>query len=182
VHLLVIFPMRTETDHTFGNRAATVELLEYGDFECPDCGEAYPIIKLLKEEMREKLVVVFRHMPLDQLYPIHPNATLAAEATEAAANQGKFWEMHDALFEHQADLSDEVLEQLAEEIDLDLEKFHQDLADEAITGKVSADLKSGQELGVTATPTFFINGEKVEDSRNYQHIVERVKTLAANES
>jgi len=131
----------------------------------------------LKQEMRDQLVVVFRHMPLDQLYPIHPNATAAAEVAEAAANQGKFWEMHDALFEHQADLSDETLEALAEEMDLDLEKFHQDLADSAITGKVLSDLESGKELGVTATPTFFINGEKVEDSRNYQHLVERVKAL-----
>jgi len=174
--------MRTETDHTFGNRNAAVELVEYGDFECPDCAEAYPIIKLLKQEMRDQVVVVFRHMPLDQLYPIHPNASMAAEAAEAAASQGKFWEMHDALYEHQADLSDETIEQLAEEIDLDLDKFHQDLADEAITGAVLRDLKSGQELGVTATPTFFINGEKVEDSRNYQHIVERVKQLVSDPS
>ena len=171
--------MRTETDHTFGNKQAAVELLEYGDFECPDCAAAYPVIHQLKQELRDKFVFVFRHMPLDQLYPIHPNATMAAEAAEAAAAQGKFWEMHDALYEHQQDLSDETIEQLAEEIDLNLEKFHQDLAEVEIAKTVQDSLEMGKSLGITATPTFFINGEKVEDSRNYQHIVERIQALCA---
>jgi protein-disulfide isomerase len=171
--------MRTSFDHTFGNSQAPIELIEYGDFDCPDCAEAAPIMKELKYALREKIVFVFRHMPLDKLYPIHPNATYAAEAAEAADAQGKFWEMHDALFEAHGNLNDESIEEIAESIGLDMEQFHQDLADGVPAATVEKHFEQGKELGVTATPTFFLNGEKVEDSRNYKSLVERIQELAA---
>ena len=169
--------MRNASDHTFGNPQAPIELIEYGDFDCPDCHEAAPTIKELKYELRESVAFVYRHMPLDKLYPIHPNATYAAEAAEAAGMQDKFWEMHDALFQHNGELSDETIEELAESIGLDMDKFHQDLADGEPSALVEKHFQEGKEAGVTATPTFFLNGEKIEDSRNYKSLVEKVKGL-----
>jgi protein-disulfide isomerase len=156
-----------------------LEILEYGDFECPDCGEAFPLIRSWQKELSGKLTFVFRNMPLDQLYPIHPNATMAAQAAEAAAKQGRFWEMHDLLFENQSDLSEDALIALAGRIGLDEEQFVEDLDSAAMAEKVRLSVNDGQEKGITATPTFFINGEKVEDSRNYAQVLELLKSKLA---
>ncbi len=165
--------LRTESDHISG--IGELELVEYGDFECPDCGEAYPLVKEWQKELQGKLTFVFRNMPLDQLYPIHPNATMAAQAAEAAGKQGKFWEMHDLLFTHQADLGEDSLIELASRLGLDEQQFTDDLDSPEVAEKVQRSVADGQAKGVTATPTFFINGEKVEESRNYSQLLELLK-------
>lgn len=147
----------SKDDHWQGDRNAYITLVEYGDYECPYCGKAHPIVKKLQEALGDELKVVFRNFPLTK---IHPNAMRAAEAAEAAGLQGKFWEMHDLLFENQTDLSEESLAKYAEEIGIDVEKFKSDMVDENINSRVMSDFESGVESGVNGTPTFFINGER----------------------
>jgi protein-disulfide isomerase len=145
----------SERDHIQGPAGAPVTLVEYGDFECPYCGQAYPIVKDVQRRMGDQLRVVFRHFPLSQ---VHPHAERAAEAVEAAGGQGRFWEMHDALFEHQRALDDRHLLDYAERLGLDRLRFERELGDGAYTGQVRADFLSGVRSGVNGTPTFFING------------------------
>ena len=146
-------------DHIRGRIDAPVTLVEYGDFECPHCGRAYHIVKSAERALGKKLAVVYRHFPLAE---IHPHATLAAEAAEAAAAQGKFWEMHDALFENQDALEQEDVLGYAESLDLDLTRFAQELASDAYAKKVRDDFRGGVRSGVNGTPTFFINGERFD--------------------
>jgi NhaA family Na+:H+ antiporter len=148
-------PVDVDHDHVRGAADAPVTLVEYGDFQCPYCGEAYPVVKHLLERFGDQLRFVFRHMPLADL---HPRAPAAARAAEAAGAQGRFWEMHDRLFEHQLELGDGDLRGHAEAIDLDLERFERDLADSALAARVEADLRSGARSGVPSTPRFFVNG------------------------
>jgi protein-disulfide isomerase len=144
-----------ENDHVRGPDGARVTLVEYGDYECPHCGRAYPIVKKVQEKMGDKLRFVFRNFPLTQA---HPHALHAAEAAEIAATQGKFWEMHDTLYENQNALDDESLIAYAEKIGLDVEKFTEDLQNDTFEEKVREDFMGGVESGVNGTPTFFING------------------------
>jgi protein-disulfide isomerase len=138
-----------------------VTLVEYGDFECPHCGAAYLILKKIQKALDNKLRFVFRHFPLTQ---IHPFAEPAAEAAEAAGSQGKFWEMHDLLFENQQALDPENLVGMAVELDLDIPRFVREL-DEGIYGeRVREDFMSGVRSGVNGTPTFFINGVRYNGS------------------
>jgi protein-disulfide isomerase len=111
-------------DHIQGPASAPVTLVEYGDYECPYCGAAYPIVKAITRHFGSKLRFVFRNMPLTEM---HPHAELAAEAAEAAAAQGKFWEMHDALYEHQSELGPDLVRTLAQRFHLDLARFEDDL-------------------------------------------------------
>jgi Na+:H+ antiporter, NhaA family len=148
-------PVDAARDHVRGAPDAPVTLVEYGDFQCPYCGEAYPVVNRLLERFGDRLAFVFRHMPLADL---HPRAPAAARAGEAAAAQGRFWEMHDRLFEHQLELGDDDLSGHAEAIDLNVERFERDLADAALTARVEADLQSGARSGVPSTPRFFVNG------------------------
>jgi protein-disulfide isomerase len=148
-------------DHADGPADAPVTLVEYGDYECPHCGRAYPIVKQIQEQMGDRLRFVFRNFPLAQL---HPHAQHAAEAAEAAAVQGKFWEMHDALFEHQRALDDAHLVGLARTLELDVPRFSAELTAHAHQRRVRDDFMSGVRSGVNGTPTFFINGRRHDDS------------------
>jgi protein-disulfide isomerase len=138
-----------------------VTLVEYGDYECPYCGEAYPIVKALQKHFKNQLRLVFRNFPLSQA---HPHATHAALAAEAAAAQGKFWEMHDQLYENQSALEDEDLAGYAEALGLDRALFAQQRADAHIATRVREDFLSGVKSGVNGTPTFFINGMRYDGS------------------
>lgn len=149
-------PVNTN-DHIQGNKNAPVELVEYGDFQCIDCGQAYPILKVIQLEMGDDLKFVFRNFPLAQ---IHPHAVNAALAAEAAALQNKFWEMHDIIFNNQQQLELQHLLFYAKNIGLDLDKFKEDIQEPALLAKVEADFESGIRSGVNRTPSFFINGLK----------------------
>jgi protein-disulfide isomerase len=148
-----------EQDHTIGPDAAPVTLVEYGDFECPHCGRGYPLIEGIRRYMGDKLRFVFRHFPLAEA---HPHAQHAAEASEAAAAQGKFWEMHKMLFEHQDALEDEDLLTYAAQIGCDVRRASNELADGIYTKKVRGDFRGGVRSGVNGTPTFFINGTRFD--------------------
>ena len=144
-----------ERDHLRGSPDAPVLLVEYGDFECPYCGAAYVVLKKLEKEMPDQLAVVFREFPLVN---VHPHALLAAEAAEAAAAQGKFWRMHDVLFEHQDALAPADLEKYATALHLDLKRFAGDLTAHAFLRKIQGDMEGGLQSGVKGTPSFFITG------------------------
>jgi Na+:H+ antiporter, NhaA family len=148
-------PVDADRDHIRGAADAPVTLVEYGDFQCPYCGEAYPVVKHLLERFGDRLRFVFRHMPLADL---HPRAPAAARAAVAADAQGRFWEMHDRLFEHQLELGDRDLRGHAEAIGLDVERFERDLGNAPLQARVEADLRSGARSGVPSTPRFFVNG------------------------
>lgn len=145
----------TDRDHAQGSAQAVLTLVEYGDYECPYCGRAYPIVKEVQRRLGPSLRFVFRNFPLAEM---HPHAQHAAEAAEAAAAQERFWEMHDALFEHQRSLEDRHLLQYAQTIGLDQDRFQQDLTSHTYAGRVREDFQSGVRSGVNGTPTFFING------------------------
>lgn len=151
-------------DHIQGNINAPVKLVEYGDFECPNCGQAYPIVKRIQEEMGNKLCLVFRNFPLKEL---HKHAFSAACAAEAAGKQKKFWEMHDILFEHQEALHDEDLREYAEALELNVDQFINDMRSEEIAKRVQEDFVNGVRSGVNGTPTFYINGIRYDDSYDY---------------
>jgi protein-disulfide isomerase len=150
-----------ERDHVAGPADAAVTLVEYGDYECPHCGRAYPIVKQIQKKMGRRLRFVFRNFPLKES---HPHAEHAAEAAEAGAAQGKFWEMHDRLFERQFALEDSSLVEYAAELGLDVERFVRELAAGTYGPRVREDFRSGVSSGVNGTPTFFINGVRYDDS------------------
>jgi Na+:H+ antiporter, NhaA family len=149
-------PVDPARDHVRGAAGAPVTLVEYGDFQCPYCGQAYPVVQDLFARFGDQLRFVFRHMPLSDL---HPRAPLAAEAAEAAGAQGRFWEMHDRLFEHQLELGDEQLRGHAEAVGVpDLERFDGELRERVHVARVEEDYASGARSGVPSTPRFFVNG------------------------
>ena len=149
-------PVNTR-DQIQGKNTAPLELVEYGDYQCPHCGRAYPIIKNLQRNLGPDLKFVFRNFPLSE---IHPDAFNAAVAAEAAGQQQKFWDMHDIIFENQQDLNLESLFLYAKTIGLDLEQFKNDIQKNTLTTKVEEDFESGVRSGVNGTPSFFINGKK----------------------
>jgi protein-disulfide isomerase len=146
-----------ERDHIQGPAEAPVTLLEYGDYECPYCGAAYPIVKQVQARMGDRLRFVFRNFPISTS---HPHAEQAAEAAEAAAAQGRFWEMHDHLYEHQRHLEAGDLRTYAEELGLDVERFDRELAEHVHAARVRDDFMSGVRSGVNGTPTFYVNGTR----------------------
>ncbi|GAB4462191.1 MAG: DsbA family protein [Armatimonadaceae bacterium] len=154
-------PVDPARDHLEGRATAPITLLEYGDFECPHCRQAHPIVEEVRQAMGDKVRYAYRHFPLRQM---HPHAQLAAEAAEAAAMQGKFWEMHHALFEQAGELDEALIQQLAEKLELDTEQFRQDLDNGTYTERVQEDFSSGVRSGVNGTPTFFINGKRHDGS------------------
>ena len=147
----------TERDHADGPADAPVTLVEYGDFECPNCRQAYGICKELRRRFGSRLRFVWRHFPLKRL---HEHAEHAAEVAEAAAAQGKFWDMHDRLLERQFALDDEYLIEYAGELGLDAQRVARELAAHTYEGRVRDDFMSGVRSGVNRTPTFFINGRR----------------------
>lgn len=150
-----------EQDHSMGPVDAPVTLVEYGDYECPYCRMAYPIVKAAQRAVGAQLRFVFRNFPLAE---IHPHARHAAQVAEAAAAQDRFWEMHDTLFEHQDALEDADLLRYAEELDLDTERIARELEAGTYATRVRDDFRSGVRSGVNGTPTFFVNGERYEGS------------------
>jgi len=163
-------------DHIQGPANAPVTLVEYGDFECPYCGAAHPIIKKTQEIMRDDLRFVFRHFPLTQ---VHPHAQAAAEAAEAAGSQGQFWEMHDLLYENQPRLDALHLVRYAEERGLDTVRFVRELKEGVYQGRVREDFMSGVRSGVNGTPAFFINGIRYDDSWELEPLVAALEEESA---
>lgn len=160
------------TDHVAGNPEAPVELVEYGDYECPYCGNAYPIVKDIQERLGKELKFVFRNFPLRK---IHPNSFATSVATEAASLQGKFWEMHDMIFENQKILDADSILLFACKLGLDVERFKNDIQQKELADKVEKDFESGIRSGVNRTPTFFINGSKYEGSYNRDELFQNLK-------
>jgi protein-disulfide isomerase len=155
-HLLL--PIRP-TDHVHGPEDAPFALVEYGDYECPDCGRLYVILRDLQKDLGSRLRIVFRQYPLSG---VHPHAQQAAEAAEAAGAQGKFWEMHTLLFERQQALRTKDLIRYAEELNLDFERFRQELKNETYKERVRADFIAGVQNGVHGTPGLFLNGVRYD--------------------
>ena len=142
------------TDHLIGPRDALVTVVEYGDFECPNCKQAYPAVRLLLHRFKDRVRFAYRHFPLEE---VHPHALQAAEASESAAGQGKFWAMHDLLFENQQHLKPHQLLSYAERLELDLARYTAEMDERLYAQRVREHLQSGRESGVRATPTFFVN-------------------------
>lgn len=148
-----------ERDHVRGPAKASVTLVEYGDFECPFCGHAYWVLNRLEERFARDLRFVFRHFPMIE---IHPLAMLAAEASEAAAAQGKFWDMHEVLYENQPHFDPENLIEYANEIEIDVDRFIDDLENHRYRERIRDDFMGGVRSGVNGTPCLFINGERFD--------------------
>lgn len=164
-----------ERDHIRGREDAPVTLVEYGDFECPFCGRAEPAIRELLAAEGDELRYVFRHLPLTD---VHPFAQLAAEAAEAAGAQGRFWEMHDLLLEHQGELRPRELREYANRLGLDMERFESELHSRAYKKRVTADVASADASGVSGTPSFFIDGRRHHGAYDLQTLTAAVKTAA----
>jgi protein-disulfide isomerase len=150
-----------ERDHISGPASAPVTLVEYGDYQCPYCGMAHPIVKSLQQALGDELRFVFRNFPLSDA---HPNAEHAAESAESAGAQGMFWEMHDALYENQQALDDRALLSYGEAIGLDTDQLATDLQEGTYRSRVREDFRSGVRSGVNGTPSFFINGSRYDGS------------------
>ena len=164
-----------DRDHIQGPADAAVTLVEYGDYECPYCGAAYPIVKELKARMGDRLRFVFRNFPITTS---HPHAEQAAEADEAAAAQGRFWEMHDLLYENQRRLRDQDLHAYAEQLGLDVEQFDKDLAAHVHAPRVREDFMSGVRSGVNGTPSFYVNGTRHDDSYDLETLLAALERAA----
>jgi protein-disulfide isomerase len=166
-------PLR-DGDHVFGDENAAVTLVEFGDYECPACGDAYRTIKQLQGECGNGLRYVFRHYPYARL---HPHAELAAQAAESAGGQGQFWEMHSLLFENQEALEMENLVSYAEQLNLDLDRFKNELESEKFLEHVRSDFRTGVQNGVFGTPTVFINGIRHNEDLEFETLCAAVKRV-----
>ena len=169
-------PVAEDRDHIQGPADAAVTLVQYGDYECPYCGAAYPIIREVQARMRERLRFVFRNFPITTS---HPHAEQAAEAAEAAAAQGRFWEMHDLLYENQKRLRDDDLHAYAEKLGLDVELFDAELAEHVHAARVREDFMSGVRSGVNGTPTFYIDGVRHDDSYDLETLLGALERAAS---
>jgi protein-disulfide isomerase len=161
------------TDHVQGSDHPKVTVVEYGDFECPNCKQAAPTVRLLLERFGAQLRVVYRHFPLEE---VHPHALMAALVAETAAAQGKFWPMHDLLFENQLHLKAPQLRDYARRIELDLERYDADMADTVYLQRVREDIEGALKSGARATPTFFVNGKLQDVSYGLQALMKAVES------
>jgi protein-disulfide isomerase len=164
----------SDKDHRQGDPDAPCTLVEYGDYQCPSCGHAYPIVKRVQKHFGKRLLFVFRNFPLSEM---HPFAEPAAETAEFAGAHQKFWEMHDHLYENQDRLDDALLVELAQQLHLDLEKLRQALASKEFEPRVRADFRGGVRSGVNGTPTFFINGQRHDGAYDYASLVEAIEAV-----
>jgi len=167
-----------DNENIKGGKEALATLIEYSDFQCPACGSYYPIVKKVTEDLGAKVRFAYRHFPLPQ----HKNAKLAATVAEAAGKQGKFWEMHDLIFQNQSDWSEEknaaiLFAKYAQDIGLDLARFQTDIASDDIKAKIENDYKSGVKAGVNSTPSFFLNGKKINNPRNYDEFKNSIEQV-----
>jgi protein-disulfide isomerase len=160
------------TDHVLGPEDARVVIVEYGDFECPNCAQAYPAVKLLLQHFQHNVRFVFRHFPLTE---VHPHAERAAEAAEAAAAQRKFWPMHDLLFQHETHLDDSALRAYADQLELDLGRFDAELADRIYRQRVNEHVDGARRSGVRGTPTFFVADVLVDVSFGLDRLFKAVQ-------
>lgn len=164
-----------------GSLSAKVTLVEFSDFECPACGTFDPYVKKVAEEFKDDLKVAYRHFPLPQ----HTKARLAAQASMAAAEQGKFWDYGEKLFANQDNLDEADLIGYAQEFGLNMEKFKADMASQKIKGYISQDLALGTKIGINSTPTFYLNGKKIAltsfDSLRVK-VIEAVAAVKASET
>lgn len=156
-------------DQVYGKADSKVVLIEYGDFQCPGCGAAFSTVKTLKEKYKDQLAFVFRNFPLAS---IHPNARAASASAEAAGLQGKYWEMHDKLYENQnswgsvaSNERTNVFAGYAQELGLNVDKFKSDLAGQDVNKKIGFDLALGKKVGVNSTPTFYLNDQRLDSIR-----------------
>ena len=161
-----------EGDHVSGPATAPATLVEYGDYECPYCGQAHPVVREVRRRFGPRLRFVFRHFPLAT---VHPHAEPAAEAAEAAGAQGKFWEMHDLLYENQSALDDDDLVRYADAIGLDPSRFVEELAGHVHAARVREDFLGGARSGVNGTPTFFINGVRHDGPYDLESLSEAIE-------
>ena len=165
----------TSSDHVRGDANASVTLVEYGEFECVHCGRAYHTIRQMLREVPD-VRFVFRHFPQDDVHPFSERSALAAEVAGA---QGRFWEMHDFLFENQHQLENDDLIRHARELGFDADRFATDLMDRTHLSKVHTDRESGVALGVTSTPSFFINGTRYEGAYDTPSLVDAIRRASA---
>jgi protein-disulfide isomerase len=172
--LELVLPV-SDRDHIKGPRNASVTLVEYGDYECPYCGQAYWDLKEIEEILGDQLCFVFRNFPLTSA---HPHAEHAAEAAEVAGAQGKFWQMHDVLFEHQQALKDQHLVAYADEIGLDVPLFIREMTEHRYAERVREDFLRGVRSGVNGTPAFFINGARHQGSFNSRSLLAALRGSA----
>jgi len=170
----LVLPVSSTRDHCRGPDNAPVTLLEYGDYECPYCGKAYFIIKSIQDHFGDQLCFAFRNFPLTH---VHPHAQHAAEAAEAAGAQGKFWEMHDMLYENQVALDDPSLREYALALELDMERFDTDMMTHVHAKRVREDFMSGIMSGVNGTPTFYLNGIRYDDSWDDRSLTAAIEEL-----
>ena len=161
----------TAEDHARGPASADVTLVEYGDYECPYCGQAYPIVQKVQKQFGKRLRLVFRNFPLNEM---HPHAEAAAEVAEFAGALGKFWEMHDKLYENQARLGEALYFDLADKLKLSSTALRQALEQRTFEARVRADFKGGVRSGVNGTPTFFINGHRHDGSFDFETLVSAI--------
>ncbi len=168
----------TPSDHSLGPHAAPVTLVEYGDFECPSCKQAAPVVRLLLSDFPDRLRFVFRHFPLEE---VHPHALNAAQAAECAGGQGKFWPMHDLLFEHQHSLKGNNLRDYAQRLELDMARYTAEMDDTVYLQRVREHERGAAQSGVRATPTFFLNGEIVDVSFGMNALRDAVEKAIRNQ-
>jgi protein-disulfide isomerase len=170
---LLTIPVGPE-DHSSGPADAKLTVVEYGDYQCPYCGQAFPIVEKLRDEFADSMRFVFRNLPLAD---VHPNAEAAAEVAEAVARQGKFWEIHDTLFENQRDLSAAALLRYVEEVGADVKEATKEIADGGPRQRVEADFEGAIRSGANGTPTFFVNGERYDGSWLHEPFSEYLKQV-----
>ena len=173
---MTLAPPISDADHCLGPEQAPAALVEYGDYECPYCAAAHRVVQEVRRRMGDRLRFAFRHFPLASL---HPHAERAAEAAEAAAAQGRFWEMHDSLYAEQDALEDSDLARRAAELGLDVPRFVDELAAGEHLSKVRRDFQSGIRSGVNGTPTFFINDERHDEAWDADTLFEALSQAAA---
>jgi protein-disulfide isomerase len=166
-----------DQDHIQGNMKATCTLVEYGDYECPHCGAAHPLVKQIQKHFGSKLRFVFRNFPLTN---IHANAQAAAEVAEFAGGTGKFWEMHDLLFENQDRLGNALFVELAQELKIDATALQKALDDKTSEAHVRADFSGGVRSGVNGTPTFFIDNQRHDGPMDYPTMVAKIEQALAS--
>ncbi len=169
-----------EKDHLQGSPDAQCTLVEYGDYQCPHCGHAHPIVKRVQKHFGKKLCFVFRNFPLAEM---HEHAESAAEVAEYAGAHGKFWQMHDALFANQEDLGGPLYSRLAEQFELSPQELRKAVENHEYLERVKADFSGGVRSGVNGTPTFFINGKRHDGAFDYQDLVDAIqRTLESAKS
>jgi protein-disulfide isomerase len=171
----LVHPMNA-VDHKVGPEHAPVSVLEYGDFECPHCKQAAGTVKLMLARFEKQVSFAFRHFPLEE---VHPHARRAAEAAECAAGQGKFWEMHDLLFENQLHLELPQLHEYARRIGLDMARFTAEMDDEIYLQRIREHQHGGVASGVRATPTFFVNKRITDVSYGLHSLIDVVQAEIA---